>query len=429
MSSTESLLANAWKKQEELREHLAHIERVADVNQVKVLRAFARAEVSDSHLFGSTGYGYDDRSREQLQRVYAAAFGAEDALVSPLIVSGTHALAIAYFALLRPGQTLLSITGDPYDTLWPVIGLRGVGMGSLRDYGIGFASIALTETDQIDLAAVESALADRQVTVVTIQRSAGYSWRRALSIAEIAQAIAMMKQIRPDIRVVVDNCYGEFTEALEPPAVGADLTVGSLIKNPGGGLAPTGGYLAGTSDAVAAASFRYTAPGIGRECGSYENYRLLFQGLFLAPHTVGEALKGNLLAAALLADAGLECAPAVGEPRCDIVLRVRLGSARRLIAFCQAIQAASPIDAHVRPEPAALPGYDSPVIMAAGAFVQGSSSELSADGPLREPYIAYLQGGLTFSHVKWAVLQAVQALQEDDRQAAASERESSQRGI
>ncbi|MCY0876597.1 MAG: methionine gamma-lyase family protein [Firmicutes bacterium] len=409
-SRNQDALQRAWQIEEQIRAPLAQIERLVDLNQAKVLQAFTSAQVSESHLHGSTGYGYNDRGREQLQVVYAKAFGAEDALVSPLIVSGTHALTIAYFALLRPGQRLLSITGDPYDTLFPVIGLAKDGMGSLREFGIGFTSISLLPSGGIDLPSLRKALADTTVSVVAIQRSAGYAYRRGLSVAEIADAITLIKTMRPDVRVVVDNCYGEFTELQEPSEVGADLTVGSLIKNPGGGLAPTGAYLVGTAEAVAAASYRLTAPGLGREAGSYENYRLFYQGLFMAPHTVGEALKGNLLSAAMLADAGIESAPAVGEPRVDLVLRIKLESAERLIAFCQAIQAASPIDAHARPEPDALPGYESPVIMAAGAFVQGSSIELSADGPIREPYVAYLQGGLTFSHVKWAMAHAISAL-------------------
>lgn len=403
-------LQRAWQVEEEIRDHLAAVSRVVDQNQVKVLQAFAYARISDSHLFGSTGYGYNDRGREQLQVVYAKVFGAEAALVSPLLVSGTHALAVAFFSLLRAGERLLYATGEPYDTLWPVIGLRGEGMGSLKDHGVDFCCVALTSSGAIDIAVVLATI-DERTTVVAIQRSAGYAWRRALSVAEIGHAISMIRMDWPHIRIVVDNCYGEFTELSEPPEVGADLTVGSLIKNPGGGLAPTGGYLVGKREAVQAASFRLTAPGIGQECGSYENHRLFYQGLFLAPHVVGEALKGNLFAAALLTQSGYACAPAVHEPRGDIVLRIRLGTPDRLIAFCQAIQSASPVDAHARPEPDLLPGYESAVIMAAGAFVQGSSIELSADGPLREPYIAYLQGGLTYSHVKWAIIQAIDSLE------------------
>ncbi len=388
---------------------LRAIEHTIDVNQMRVLDAFREASVSDAHLFGSTGYGLDDRGREQLERVYARAFGADCALVRPGIVSGTHALTVAFFGLLRPGDTLLYATGDPYDTLEPVIGLRGRGMGSLRDFGVGFASVPLLETGAIDVDGVLAAI-DERTKVVALQRSPGYAWRRALSVREIGIAISAIKGEYPHVRIVVDNCYGEFTEEVEPSMVDADLTVGSLIKNPGGGLAPTGGYLVGQCDAVEAASYRLTAPGLGMESGSYENHRLFFQGLFLAPHIVGQALKGNLFAAQALSMHGFHCEPAPADARGDIVLRIRLGTADRLIAFCQAIQQASPVDAHVAPMPASMPGYSDPVIMAAGAFVQGSSIELSTDGPLREPYVAYLQGGLTYSHVKIAIMMAIKKL-------------------
>jgi len=400
-----------WRAEEAIDDRLRAIERLVDINQAKVLRAFAQAKISGEHLFGSTGYGYDDRGREQLDVLFAAVFGGQDALVSAQFASGTHALCVALFALLRPGQRLLYASGAPYDTLWPVIGLRDGGPGSLREFGIDCSIVDLLPTGGIDIAEVARHVQEHpETSVVAVQRSAGYAWRRGLSVREIGELTRAVKLIRPDIRVMVDNCYGEFTEPTEPPQVGVDLTVGSLIKNPGGGLATTGGYLVGTTECVAAAANRLTAPGIGRECGSSESHRLLYQGLFLAPRTVGEALKGSLFAASVLDSCGIVCAPRVDEPRTDVVLRLMLGSAERLLGFCQAIQSASPIDAHVRPEAATLPGYAHPVVMAAGTFIQGASIELSADGPLREPYIGYLQGGLTYAHVKWAVARAIHTL-------------------
>lgn len=393
----------------EIAPYLQAVEHIAERNQAKVLAAFHDAAISETHLFGSTGYGFDDRGREQLDEVFARTFGAQKALVRPTLVSGTHALAVSLFALLRPGDNLLYATGMPYDTLQPVIGLIGDGQGSLRDFGVSFDYVDLTEQGTLQIDVIKKHLLP-STKVVAIQRSAGYVWRRSLTISEISEAITEIKSVRPDIFILVDNCYGEFTELREPSDVGADLTVGSLIKNPGGGLAPTGGYIVGTTAAVMQTAYRLTAPGIGSHSGSYENYRLFYQGLFLAPHVVLQALKGNLFTAKAMTKAGYECAPAVEETRGDIVLRVRLGSAERLIAFCQAIQRYSPVDAHVLPEPWQMPGYRDEVIMASGAFVSGSSIELSADGPLREPYIAYLQGGLTYEHVKIAVMQAIEEM-------------------
>ncbi len=402
-----------WKTvhrlEQEIAPQLQAIDEIVERNQAKVLTAFHDAAIAESHLFGSTGYGFDDRGREQLDEVFAQAFGAQQALVRPTLVSGTHALAVSLFALLRPGDNLLYATGMPYDTLRPVIGLQGSNQGSLRDYGISFDYVDLTEHGTLQIDTILEHLLP-VTKVVAIQRSAGYTWRRALTITEISEAIAAIKSVRPDIFVLVDNCYGEFTELSEPSDVGADLTVGSLIKNPGGGLAPTGGYIVGTKAAVTQAAYRLTAPGIGSHSGSYENYRLFYQGLFLAPHVVGQALKGNVFAAKALTEAGYTCAPSVQETRGDIVLRVRLERAERLIAFCQTIQRYSPIDAHVSPEPWQMPGYSDEVIMASGAFISGSSIELSADGPLREPYIAYVQGGLTYEHVKIAVMQAIEEM-------------------
>ncbi len=402
-----------WQLAEEvdklLEDRYRAIDRVVAKNQEKVLSAFWEAEIGDHQLFGSTGYGYGDRGREQLELLYAKAFSGEAALVRPHFVSGTHALTVAFFGLLRPGDTLLYITGKPYDTLQTVIGADVEAQGSLRDYGIHYDEVNLREDGSID---IEQALTKitQSVRVIGIQRSPGYAWRRALSVNEIGDAIKKIKESHPHVRVVVDNCYGEFTDEQEPSAFGADLTVGSLIKNPGGGLAPTGGYLVGNKAAVELASYRLTAPGIGAESGSYENYRLFFQGLFMAPHIVGQALKGNLFASKFLEGLGYTCAPSSSEFVRDLVLKINLGSEQRLISFCQAIQSASPVDAHALPEPWLMPGYQDPVIMAAGTFVQGSSIELSADGPIRHPYIAYMQGGLTLEHVKIAMIHVMRKL-------------------
>lgn len=390
----------------------AKVDHLIDRNQEKVLSAFASAKVTDSDLSGSTGYGLGDRGREQLEKVYALVFGAEEAIVRPSIASGTHALAIAYFGLLRPGDTLIYATGEPYDTLQTVIGVdqeEKSGQGTLRDFGVHFHSVALKQDETIDVPSILATI-DASTKVVAFQRSPGYAWRRALSVSEIGIAIAKIKHTYPDVYVVVDNCYGEFTDVVEPCDVGADLVVGSLIKNPGGGIAPTGGYLVGTKNAIELASYRLTAPGIGSEMGSYEQYRLFFQGLFLAPHVVGQALKGNIFAAAAFTSVGMDCAPQPSDAHDDIVLRIRLGSAIQVVQFCQAIQQSSPIDAHVLPEPWLMPGYQDEVIMAAGTFIQGASIELSADGPMRPPYVAYMQGGLTFSHVKLAVMHALEKL-------------------
>ncbi len=403
----------ARRHEQALRGAFERIERLADHNQEKVLNAFNRCQVSDTDMFGSTGYGYGDRGREQLERVFASVFGGESALVRPAFASGTHALTVGLFALLRPGDRLIYATGEPYDTLHPVIGLRTGGSGSLAEFGVSFAAVDLLPGGAVDLDGLRELLAvmhagRRRRTVVALQRSAGYAWRRAVTVREIGEVVRLAKAVDRDALVLVDNCYGEFTEELEPGDVGADLTVGSLIKNPGGGLAPTGAYIVGSRSAVDAAGQRLIAPGIGGESGSHESYRLYFQGLFMAPHIVAEALKGKVFAASVLTEAGYTCEPhQESGGGGDIVLRVRLGSADRLVRFCQAIQQASPVGSHVAPEPWGMPGYADPVIMASGAFVQGSSIELSADGPLREPYIAYLQGGLTYSHVKIAILHAL----------------------
>lgn len=411
MNFDEKLLALADEADEALRPRFEAIARVSRENTARVLSAFAAHRV-DAACFGSTdGYGYDDRGRDTLDAVFARAMGAEAAFVRHSIVSGTHALTIGLFGLLRPGDILLSAAGKPYDTLSEVIGLAGeAGNGSLADFGVSYRQIEMKEGKTLDLPALRAFLESEEgarVKVVFIQRSKGYLLRRTLTVDEIGQAARLVKSIRPDAFLMVDNCYGEFTETVEPPAVGADLTVGSLIKNPGGGMAASGGYLAGTRRAVELASYRLTCPGIGLEEGaSLSQNKNLFRGLFFAPHTVAEALKTAHFAAYIFEKLGCRVDPAYDEPRSDIIQTVITGSREGLCAICRGIQAGSPVDAYVTPVPYAMPGYQDDVIMAAGAFVQGSSLELSADGPLRPPYTAYLQGGLTFESGRIGILSA-----------------------
>lgn len=411
MNFDEKLLALADEADEALRPRFEAIARVSRENTARVLSAFAAHRV-DAACFGSTdGYGYDDRGRDTLDAVFAQVTGAEAAFVRHSIVSGTHALTIGLFGLLRPGDILLSAAGKPYDTLSEVIGLAGeAGNGSLADFGVSYRQIEMKEGKTLDLPALRAFLESEEgarVKVVFIQRSKGYLLRRTLTVDEIGQAARLVKSIRPDAFLMVDNCYGEFTETVEPPAVGADLTVGSLIKNPGGGMAASGGYLAGTRRAVELASYRLTCPGIGLEEGaSLSQNKNLFRGLFFAPHTVAEALKTAHFAAYIFEKLGCRVDPAYDEPRSDIIQTVITGSREGLCAICRGIQAGSPVDAYVTPVPYAMPGYQDDVIMAAGAFVQGSSLELSADGPLRPPYTAYLQGGLTFESGRVGILSA-----------------------
>ena len=379
-------------------------------NQYKVLAAFAKNRVSDSHFAWNTGYGYDDAGKGVLSRVFADAFGAEDALVRPIIVNGTQALAIAFFGVLRPGDELIYCTGSPYDTLHAVIGLRGKGMGSLADFGVSYKQVELTPDGRIDLAALRDAISDR-TRMVCLQRATGYAWRRAITMDEIGEWARFVKGLRADLICMVDNCYGEFLDCVEPTAVGVDLMAGSLIKNPGGGLALTGGYVAGKAALVEAAAHRMTCPGIGDECGlTFGQTRTMLQGLFLAPKTVNGAVRGAMLCAKVFESLGYEVCPGPEEERSDIITAVRLCSPEALIAFCEGVQAAAPIDAHVRPLPWDMPGYADQVIMAAGAFVQGSSIELSADGPLRPPYNVYFQGGLSYEHAKFGIINALQSL-------------------
>jgi len=383
------------------------LEQIIEYNQAKVLNAFRAEHVSDFHLNSSTGYGYNDSGRETLERIYANVFDTEDALVRPHIVSGTHALAIGLYGLLRPGDELLYLTGDPYDTLEAVIGIHGKGMGSLSEWGVSYRVLPLTGDDKVDYANLADSI-NEKTKVVAIQRSKGYSWRKSFSIAEIAEMVSSVRKLKPETVIFVDNCYGEFTEKLEPTAVDADIIAGSLIKNPGGGIAKLGGYLAGKAKYIEQISYRLTAPGIGREVGAtYGNSHDFYQGFFLAPHFVGEALKGMVLAAALFSELGFQVSPTWDEERTDIIQAIKFADKNLLIKFLQGIQKASPIDSHVTPEASTIPGYQNQVIMAAGVFVQGGTLELSGDAPIVPPYIGYLQGGLTYQHVKWALLTAL----------------------
>ncbi len=388
------------------------IDAIKELNQYKVIAAMQAHNLSDTHFIGSTGYGYDDRGREVLEDVYAAVFKAEDALVRHQIVAGTQAIALCMYGNLRPGEELLSVTGKPYDTLEEVIGIRGEGEGSLKDFGIGYRQLDLLEDGHIDCGGIKEALSDR-TKMVLIQRSRGYSWRNSIKVEEIRRAIQTIKEINSKVIVMVDNCYGEFTQAEEPIEAGADILAGSLIKNPGGGLAPSGGYIVGRKDYVSKAAYRLTTPGLGKNVGpTLGNNRLMFQGLFLAPHMVSESLKGAVFTAAVMQRLGFKTSPMPDELRSDIIQAICFENPESMIAFCQGIQKGSPVDSFVTPEPWEMPGYDSPVIMAAGAFIQGSSIELSADAPVKPPYTAYMQGGLVYEHVKLGVMIALKYMQE-----------------
>ena len=398
----------------ELAPAFARIDEVTEYNQQKVLAAFIRHRVSESHFVPTTGYGYGDRGRDELDALWADVMGAEDALVRHSIVSGTHAITIALFGVLRPGDTLLAATGAPYDTLDSVIGAKAACDGSLASFGVGYREVPLTADGRPDLPGVAAALREEPtVRMVHIQRSRGYNPRPSLSVADIAAIVDTVRSVRPDAVVFVDNCYGEFVEKTEPTAVGADLMAGSLIKNAGGGIAENGGYLCGRRDLIESCANRMTTPGLGREVGaSLGHNRTLYMGLFHAPHVVGEALKTAVYAAGLFSRLGYSVSPRADETRADIIQTVRLGTPEALIAFCQGMQKGAPVDSFVVPEPWDMPGYDTPVIMAAGAFTAGASIELSADAPLREPYVAYMQGGLNFHSGKIGVLLAAQSMLE-----------------
>ena len=391
----------------------AEIEQITEHNQLKVLSAFQKHRVSESHFAGSTGYGYGDRGRETLEAVLAEVMGTQAGLMRHTFTCGTHTLAVALFGLLRPGDTMLCVTGTPYDTLRPVIGLTGGGMGSLKDFGVRYEQVELDRQGRLDLDAIEQAVKKINPRVVYLQRSRGYTLRPSLSVEEIGSAAKIVKE-HSDAAVMVDNCYGEFVQALEPTQRGADIVAGSLIKNPGGGLAKNGGYIAGRADLVGLCAHRMTAPGLGGEVGATLGLnRSLFMGLFHAPHVVGEALKTAVYASALFELMGYEVSPQWDEPRRDIIQSVTLGSREALIAFCRGMQGGAPVDAFVTPEPWDMPGYDSQVIMAAGAFTLGASIELSADAPLRPPWAAWMQGGLNFHSGKMGVLLAAQKMLEN----------------
>lgn len=395
-----------------LKERFESIDKVAEFNQLKVLKALQDCRVSDAHFAASTGYGYNDLGRDTLEEVYAKAFHAESALVRPQLVSGTHALTIALSGNLRPGDELLSPVGKPYDTLEGVIGITEA-KGSLKEYGITYAQVDLLPDGGFDYENIKKAINER-TKLITIQRSKGYQTRPTLSVKQIGELISFVKSIKPDVICMVDNCYGEFVETIEPSDVGADLCVGSLIKNPGGGLAPTGGYIVGKEEYVENAAFRLTAPGLGKEVGATLGINgLLYQGFFLAPTVVAGALKGAIFAANVYEKLGFSVIPNGTESRHDIIQAVTLKSPEAVIAFCKGIQAAAPVDSYVTPEPWAMPGYTSDVIMAAGAFIQGSSIELSADAPIKPPYAVYFQGGLTWYHAKFGILMSLQKLYEE----------------
>lgn len=403
----------------ELRERFDEIDRRAEYNQLKVIRAMQENRVSEACLLGTTGYGYNDIGRDTLEQVYASVFHTEDALVRPQITCGTHALALALMSNLRPGDELLSPVGKPYDTLEEVIGIRP-SKGSLKEYGISYRQVDLLADGSFDYDNIRAALHEK-TKLVTIQRSKGYQTRPTLSVQRIGELIRFIKQIRPDVICMVDNCYGEFVETIEPSDVGADMVVGSLIKNPGGGLAPIGGYIAGKRECVENAAYRLTSPGLGKEVGaSLGVLPSFYQGLFLAPTVTASALKGAIFAANIYERIGFAVVPDGRESRHDIIQAVTFGTPEGVISFCQGIQAAASVDSFVTPEPWDMPGYDSQVIMAAGAFVSGSSIELSADGPITPPYAVYFQGGLTFPHAKLGILKALQNLM--DRGLVSAER-------
>ena len=394
-----------------LKPRFEEIDALSEYNQLKVIAAMQKNQVSEACLLGTTGYGYSDLGRDTLESVYADIFHTEDALVRPQITCGTHALALALMSNLRPGDELLSPVGKPYDTLEEVIGIRE-SKGSLKEYGISYRQVDLLSDGSFDFEGIKAAI-NEKTKLVTIQRSKGYQTRPTLSVARIGEVISFIKSIKPDVICMVDNCYGEFTEKIEPTDVGADLVVGSLIKNPGGGLAPIGGYLAGKKECIENAAYRLTSPGLGKEVGaSLQVLNSFYQGLFLAPSVTANALKAAVFAANLYENLGFAVVPDGSESRHDIIQAVTFGHPEGVIAFCQGIQQAAAVDGHVTPEPWDMPGYDSPVIMAAGAFVSGSSIELSADGPIKPPYAVYFQGGLTWQHGKFGIMKSLQRMVE-----------------
>ena len=415
MQISEQVLALGAQAEQALEPAFRHIDAVAQACTAKVLAAFQDNRVSEAMFAGTTGYGYDDRGRDTLEKIYAQAFGAEDALVRLQFVNGTHTLAAALFGLLRPGDTLLSAYGAPYDTLCTAIGIAGDAPGSLKDFGVRYREVAPAPDGSVDRSALAAACRASRPKVALIQRSRGYSTRAALTVQEIGALCDLIHEASPGTAVGVDNCYGEFCQTCEPTELGADLIAGSLIKNPGGGLAVSGGYIAGRHELVEMAAARLTSPGIGRECGAtFGQNRLLYQGFFLAPHVVAQALKTAAFCAEVMQRLGYETAPEPSAPRADIVQTIRFGAPEALRRFCRGVQLGAPVDSFVTPEPWAMPGYNDPVIMAAGAVVQGASIELSADGPMREPYIAYLQGGLSYESGRLGILLAAEQLRKGD---------------
>ena len=411
MSFSKELLTLKERVLDELAPSFRRIEQMSEENTLKVLTAMRECKVSDIHFNTSSGYAYDDIGRSKLEELYAKVFAAESALVRTQFVSGTHALATVLFGILRPGDKLVSLTGAPYDTMQTVIGYTASSSGSLKEYGILYDELPLTE-GRVDVERIADVL-DERTKMVLIQRSRGYSKRPTLLIEDIREICNQVHRLRPDCICFVDNCYGEFVESLEPTQAGADIMAGSLIKNPGGGLAPTGGYIVGREDLVELASYRLTAPGMGAELGaSLVNNRLFFQGLFLAPHVVSQALKGALFAAGIFENLGYMTYPRISDERGDIIQAIELGTAEKLVAFCSGVQKYSPVDSFVKPEPWDMPGYTDQIIMAAGTFVQGASIEFSADGPLRPPYNVYLQGGLTFEQVMFGILGAAEEIRQ-----------------
>ncbi len=410
---TDKVFSYCEQMEERLKERFDKIDKVAEYNQLKVLQAMQKNKVSDIHFAATTGYGYNDLGREVLERVYADTFHAEAALVRPQLTCGTHALTIALAANLRPGDELLSPVGKPYDTLEGVIGIGDNNTpGCLKEYGISYRQVDLLEDGAFDWEGIKKAITPK-TKLITIQRSKGYQTRPTLSVARIGELISFVKKIKPDVICMVDNCYGEFVETIEPTDVGADMCVGSLIKNPGGGLAPIGGYIVGKEELIEQCAFRLTAPGLGKEVGATLGInQQLFQGFFMAPQVVSGALKGAIFAANVYENLGFSVVPNSIESRHDIIQAVTLGTPEGVIAFCEGIQAAAPVDSYVVPEPWAMPGYHSDVIMAAGAFIQGSSIELSADGPIEPPYAVYFQGGLTWYHAKFGIMMSLQKMYE-----------------
>ncbi|MEG0292355.1 MAG: methionine gamma-lyase family protein [Anaerovoracaceae bacterium] len=403
------LISNA---EAQVESQFNQIDEITAYNQYKVLAAFQKHRISDMHFAWNTGYGYDDAGREALEKIYASVFSTEAALVRTQIVNGTHALSLTLAGILRPDDELIYASGGPYDTLEEVIGIRGEGMGSLKEFGITYKQVELTSEGGFDYEMLKNTISNK-TRMISIQRATGYAWRKAITISQIEEFVKFVRKINKDIIIMVDNCYGEFLDIKEPTDVGVDIMAGSLIKNPGGGIALSGGYIAGKKELIDKIQYRMTCPGIGGECGlTFGQTRTMLQGFFTAPKVVNGAIKGAILCGKVYENLGYEICPKTDDTRSDIIQAIKLNTPDNVVAFCQGIQAAAPIDAHVSPEPWAMPGYEDPVIMAAGAFIQGSSIELSADAPMREPYIVYFQGGLTYEHSKFGVIKSLQTLED-----------------